>query len=460
MELIDEIINGESKKIEFKQTLPDKSKIIKTAIAFSNVAGGKILIGIKNNKEILGISDEEVLDLPDRISNIIYDNCYPTIIPEIYIKNIEGKNILVIEIYPGNLKPYYIKSKGKLKGTYIRVGATNKPTDKEMIIELERQKRNVSFDEEILYDYDLNELDLALFMSDCSELIGKEINENDLVNLKLLKEENGIKYATNALILLANQNNYYDYSRIKCAKFKGNNVNEFIDQKEFSGPLYEQIKSAEKFTKMYIAKKGTIQGLQRKDEYEIPIVAIREALINAVVHRDYSISGSDIKLSIFDNRLEIISPGNLPKTLNISDIKEGRSEIRNKIIARFFKEINYIEQWGTGIRRMINACKESDLEEPEFKEPGMFFKVTIIKKSTSEVPVSTDKVTISTDKLNENEFKIIKYFENYNTITNKDVREITGLSDSGAKKVLRNMVGKYLVIAIGENKSRYYILNK
>lgn len=460
MELIDDIINGESKKIEFKQTLPHKSKIIKTAVAFSNAAGGKILIGVKDNKEILGISDEEVLDLPDRISNIIYDNCYPTIIPEIYIKNIEGKNILVVEIYPGNLKPYYIKSKNKLKGTYIRVGATNRPADKEVIIELERQKRNVSFDEEILYDYNLDQLDLKPFMNDCSELIGKEINENDLVNLKLLREENGIKYATNALIFLADKNNYYDYSRIKCAKFKGDNVNEFIDQKEFSGPLYEQIINAEKFAKTYIAKKGTILGLQRKDQYEIPIIAIREALINAVVHRDYSISGSDIKFSIFDNRLEIISPGNLPKTLDISDIKEGKSEIRNKIIARFFKEINYIEQWGTGIRRMINACKESDLEEPEFKEPGMFFKVTINKKSTSKVPVSTDKVTISTDKLNKNELKITKYLENYNTITNKDVREITGLSESGAKKVLRNMVGKNLVIAIGVNKSRYYILKK
>lgn len=248
MSILLEIEKGESRKLEFKEMLPESSKISKTVVAFSNGAGGKLILGVNDKAEVIGVSEDEVLELPDKISNIIYDSCYPAIIPEIYAANIEGKKIIVVEVFPGNLKPFYIKNKGKLKGTYIRVGATNK---------------------------------LA-------------------------------------------------------------------------------------------------------DEYEIPLVAVREAISNAIVHRDYSISGADIKFAIFDDRIEITSPGLLPKTLDIEDIKMGRSEIRSKIIARFFKEIRFIEEWGTGISRIIKSCTDIGLEEPQFIEIGMFFKVVIKKKSSDK----------------------------------------------------------------------------
>jgi len=109
---IEEIRNGENRKLEFKESMPESSKITKTAIAFSNGAGGKLIIGIKDKtNEIIGILEEDVFELPDKIANIIYDNCYPTILPEIYVENIENKNVLIVEIYPGNHKPYYIKSR-------------------------------------------------------------------------------------------------------------------------------------------------------------------------------------------------------------------------------------------------------------------------------------------------------------------------------------------------------------
>nr|WP_278245932.1 ATP-binding protein [Clostridium sp. DL-VIII] len=321
---------------------------------------------------------------------MIYDSCYPTIIPEIYIENINGKNLIIVEIFPGNLKPYYMKSKGKLKGTYIRVGATNKLSDEEMIMELERQKRNISFDEECVYECNLESIDFSKLNSDFFKLTEKKLKEENLINLKLIKEEHGIKYATKALILLTD-NNIFDYARIKCARFKGNDIEEFIDQKELTGPLYEQVEDAIKFARFHINKSGKIGELQRVDEYEIPIVAIRELISNAVVHRDYSISGADIKFAIFDDRIEITSPGFLAKTLDIEDIKIGRSEIRNKIIARFFKEIGFIEEWGTGIKRVIKSCVEAGLEEPEFIETGMFFKVIIKRKSSDKVAISSDK---------------------------------------------------------------------
>lgn len=473
MSILSDIEKGESRKLEFKEYLPESSKIYKTIIGFSNGAGGKLIIGVNDGGEITGVSDDEVLEIPDKISNIIYGTCYPAIIPEIYIEKINGKNVIIIEVFPGNLKPYFVKNKGKLKGTYIRVGATNKLADEEMIMELERQKRNISFDEECVYDYDLSNMNFSKLTNDFFKFTERKLNEENLINLKLIKEEHGIKHVTKALILLTN-NNLFDYARIKCARFKGKHMGEFIDQKEFRGSLYEQVENAIKFAKSHINKGGRIGELQRIDEYEIPIVAIRELISNAVVHRDYSISGADIKFAIFDDRIEITSPGLLPKTLDIEDIKIGRSEIRNKVIARFFKEIRFIEEWGTGINRIIKSCIDAGLEEPEFMETGMFFRVTINKNRVNKVAINGDKIAINSDKIREGrnkaighvdriqlsdaEDKIISYLKEYESITNRKAREITGLSSSGVRKVFKCLIKKKLITALGDKKSRYYKL--
>ena len=154
-----------------------------------------------------------------------------------------------------------------------------------------------------------------------------------------------------------------------------------------------------KFAMIYIAKAGIVKGLQRIDTYEIPLEAIREALVNAVVHRDYSISGADIKFAVFDDRIEITSPGALPKALEIEDILSGRSEIRNKVIARFFKEIHFIEQWGAGIKKILKACKSAGIREPEFRESGLFFKVILYKNKKEFEQVIHD---IENDRLRDN----------------------------------------------------------
>lgn len=466
-----EILKGENRKREFKQQLPSAANISKTVVAFSNGAGGKLIIGVANKGEILGVIDREIMDLPDRISNIIYDTCYPAIIPEIYTENIDGKNILIVKIYPGNLKPYYIKSEGKLKGTYIRVGATNKPADIEMINELERQRRNMSFDEECVYDFDLNGLDLTKIIKDFKKFTEKDLTDEGLINLKLIKEENGIKYPTYALMLLTNSN-YFEYAKIKCARFKGIDVGEFIDQKEFSGSIYEQVENTMNFAKMYLSKRGKISDLQRQDEYEVPLISIREAVANAVVHRDYSISGADIKFAIFDDRIEITSPGLLPKTLDIDDIKMGRSEIRNKVIARFFKELRFIEEWGTGIRRIIASCKVAGLKEPEFIETGMFFKTILYKYNNELVAESSGLVANSNGLVAKNQLNIydkyvlsktekiiIDYLQKHKSINNSEGILATGLSSAGVRKNFVSLQAKGLIYAVGKGRSRYYILN-
>jgi ATP-dependent DNA helicase RecG len=287
-----------------------------------------------------------------------------------------------------------------------------------------------------------------------------------LLNLKLIKDENGIKRPTNAAMLLTDSN-YFEYARVKCARFKGNDVGEFIDQKEFNGSIYEQVENVLNFGKMYLAKRGRIDGLQRQDEYEVPLVAIRESVANAIVHRDYSITGADIKFAIFDNRIEITSPGLLPKTLDIDDIKVGRSEIRNKVIARFFKELRFIEEWGTGIRRIITSCKDAGLKEPDFIETGMHFKVILYKHSSGLVTDSSGLVADSSGlrdyndlKLSPNDKAIINYLHNNKSITNREAVRITSLSPAGVRKIISALQKKGLIDGVGEGRSRYYVLKR
>jgi ATP-dependent DNA helicase RecG len=185
MTILEQIQKGENKTIEFKEALPKNENIAKTVIAFSNTCGGKLIIGVNDELMVVGVDDALIFEMQDKIASIIADNCSPGIIPEIYNVNIEGKVVMIVEVVRGNLKPYFLKSQGKADGTYIRLGATNRTADLETIAELERQKRNVSFDEEICYDEEFKDLDISALLNKFEEQ-GKQLNEEKLKNLKLI----------------------------------------------------------------------------------------------------------------------------------------------------------------------------------------------------------------------------------------------------------------------------------
>ena len=216
MKILDEIRNGESKILEFKSTLPSSESIAKCIIAFANTAGGKLIIGVDDDRRIFGLDDMDIFAIKDKISSIIYDMCYPNILPEIYTKNIDGKIILIIEVYRGNLLPYFLKHEGKHDGTYIRIGATNRKAGFENIMELERQRMNISYDEEINYEYSLADLDISPIVKKFSDK-SKELNEQTLLNLKLIKQESGILKPTNGLVILLG---LPIHTELFCARFK------------------------------------------------------------------------------------------------------------------------------------------------------------------------------------------------------------------------------------------------
>ncbi|MBU2599107.1 putative DNA binding domain-containing protein [bacterium] len=287
----------EGRMLEFKEELPSGQQLAKTAIAFANGSGGKIIIGIKDKpREIVGIRSEELFLLEEVVSNMVHDHCEPLIIPHIRIEQINDKSLLVIAVYPGNDKPYFLKCPGREKGTYVRVGSSNRVADLPTIAELERQRLNISYDSTSLFGASLDDLDnssIDEYMALREEVRGipkEPLSKRLLLKLRLAKQEGKEIYPTRGGILLFGKSplDCFPYGAIKCARFKGRDINEFIDQQEISGRLKDQVEEAIKFFKRNVRRGARIKGLYREEKYAYPPDAIREAIINAVVHRDYN----------------------------------------------------------------------------------------------------------------------------------------------------------------------------
>mgnify|MGYP003146826909 CR=1 FL=1 len=469
MNLAKEIQKGEGKILELKEKLPKNTNIAKTVIAFSNTGGGKLIIGVNDKREIVGIDDIALFEIQDKITSIISDQCSPIIIPEIYSVNIESKLVLVIEVVRGNLKPYFLKNQGKAKGTYIRIGATNRLADLENINELERQKRHIGFDEEICYETTFENLDCSPLL-DRFKKNGKTLTTEKLENLKLVKTENSILYPTNALMILLGK---FSHCAVKCARFKGTTMDIFIDKKEYTGDIFSILENTQHFILNHINLGAIINGLYRKEVYEIPEVAIREALVNALIHRDYVNGGRDIKVGVYDDVVNIVSPGSLPNNITMEDIFNGRSESRNRVLANIFKELGLVEQWGSGINRIINSCKEYGLPIPKIEEKNDFMDIEIVRKKEIPINQSTEKRSITTDyerlrtiandyeQLIPEKQSILLYLLDHKSISRKEAASLIKSKNTKTYEVLKELMETdKLVDKQGQGRATHYILKR
>ena len=467
MNFIESIQQGESKTLELKLQLPQHDQIAKTIVAFANTSGGKLVLGVDDKRQVIGISEVDIFALQDQITSLVFDRCYPTILTEIYTANLDGKLVLVVEVFRGNLLPYYLKAVGKNNGTYLRIGASNRKADFEHIVELERQKRNLSFDEEAYREQVLETLDLTPLETRFSAL-GKPLDQEKLKNLKLIFQEHGTLWPTNGLMILLG---LLPHASTKCARFKGTDMSVFLDRKEYNGDLFTQLEQTEVFIKNHIHLHGQIKGLQRTDTYEIPLSALREALINAFIHRDYTNQGRDIKVGIYDDIVNIVSPGGLPNTLTQEALMDGRSEIRNRVIARVFKELGYIEQWGSGIARIKSACQAQGLAQPRIREKGDFVDVAFYRpvlNHTPKVPdtpeivpdtpeIVPDTSEIVPDTVSSQERAILAHMGQHGQITTPEVARQLVVKDRRARAVLKKMLDQGLIEKRGSARKTIYV---
>lgn len=337
--IIEEILAGESKNVEFKVQRPkDSSKYMKTVVAFSNGHGGCIVFGVDDTSlEVVGIPKEKVFSEIDAITTAISDSCEPVVIPDVYLQTIDDKTIIIAEISAGKQRPYYIKSMGIKEGTFIRVSGTTRHADRELAAEMYYEDEGRSYDKVICRDRtvsdeeieelcrQMKEVAIANAKSEVQKEAVKDVTKNVLLSWGLLAEaEDGSIQPTNGYVFLRGED--YFLSQIQCGMFKGNTRSVFVDKREYDGPLWKQIDEAFQFVLRNIHLGARLNGIYRQDIYELPPDSIRELIINAVMNCSF-LQSSHIQVAIYDNRLEITSPGGLMPGVTLDKMKEGYSKI-------------------------------------------------------------------------------------------------------------------------------------
>lgn len=438
------IKKGESQYIEFKDSLGLRKETGETASAFSNTKGGTILIGISDSGNAIGI-DVGKRTLED-LANYLKMNTDPPVYPEINLHNVGGEDIIEVKIKESEEKPVFFKNHA-----FKRVSKTNQRISTSEIRTLAREERvRLSFDELICEDASLEDIDevkVREFLKKARYERRLELNteitvKESLEKLGLLREGK----LTNAAILLfaKNPQKYFLQAETRCARFKGTKPLEFIDMKVFAGCIIDQREAALEFIKEHIKLHAKIVGTERVERWEYPIEALREAITNAICHRDYEIK-SNVQIRIFDDRIEIWGCGPLPEPLTTEDLKrKHRSILRNPLVGKCFFLIKFIEEWGTGTNRIIEWCLKHGLPEPIFEEVSGSIVVILRKEISADF--------LREKGLNERQIKAAYYVVEKQAITNKEYQELFAISKRTATSDLSDLVNKGIFKKTGTGK--------
>lgn len=449
MEIKDLLLKDESKTLEFKENSSSLSGIIKSVIAFANTSGGTIVIGIQDKtKKIVGIKN--VLQEEERLINAIADSVSPQLVPNVEIQTYRKKELILIKV-PHIAAPFFLKSSGIEKGTYVRFGSTNRVADEEMLRTLQSFTKNIYYDEKPDVYGKNNQLDWEFIKKKFSQ-VGKNITENSSQNLGLLANFADSIYPSNGAVILFGLNRLREFpdAVIRCVKFIGTEKLEVFDHLQIESYPILAIDEAIHFIEKNIFTAAKIGRMYREDIPQYPKVAIREAVTNAVLHADYGRGGSSITISIFDDRIEIINPGGLIFGLTLENAIAGSSSIRNRVIARVFRELKIIEQWGSGLKRIIDACKKAGLKDPQFEDMTTSFKVTLFSNQIKEVEIEPK------------EQKVITFLKKNKKVSTKEAAAIWDIDPRNARNRLKKLVDAGMIKKVGTSskdpKGAYVLL--
>lgn len=292
--------------------------------------------------------------------------------------------MVVVAVFPSSARPHYLKRLGPEAGVLVRVGSTNRRADPELSGELHRSARHQSYDEEPLPDVDSEVIDFRA----ASELFApvRSLRRSDLRTLRLLTPHQGHNVPTIGGVLLfgRDRERYFPDAWIQAGRFEGTDRSRILDSTEIKSLPVPAVEETMAFVRRNISREAVIGAVRRVDRWTFPPAALREAVVNAVVHTDYSQRGGPIRIAIFDDRLEVENPGLLPFGLTVEDIRRGVSRLRNRVIGRVFHELGLIEQWGSGIQRMTRACLDAGLDEPLLEELCGRFRVTLSREGRGQ----------------------------------------------------------------------------
>lgn len=425
----------EGKTIEFKANSDPIDGIVQAAIAFANTAGGTILLGIKDKtKEVIGLDD--ILKDELRVANAIATSVTPLLIPSIQFSTWRNRDVLVITI-PHSLGPYYLTSKGESEGTFIRIGSTNRPADSRTIAEIRRLKEHIAFDQLPDCIREPQDLDFDL-ASELFKKVGKSFSSGSPKSLELLVAHQSQLYPSKGALLLfgKDREKLFPDPLIRMARFDGTKKNRILDQMETKSPLPIALEEILSFIRRNTSLGSLISDIRRIDIPQYQPVVLREAVLNALTHADYSNGESPIYIAIFDNRLEITNPGPLPFGLSLETALTGVSQLRNRVLGRIFRELKLTEHWGSGLNRMIEECKRNNSEVPKFEEIGSHFKVTLYPRSLSNI------------SLQDWQAGIVEYLQKEGKISAKIAQELWKISRRATTSRLKEMCNQGVLVEL------------
>ena len=441
-------IQKESHTTELKKSLAQLDVALKSVCAFLNHKGGTVYFGVADDGKITGLN---VTDKTLRkISQQIHSRIKPEITPEIREVKEKGESIIELKIPKGNNKPYFLNGVA-----YKRIGTENRIIPPDELKRIILEQKQTKWDEEICEGAtlnDINEEKVERFLRKAKFERRLEIDPTISVK-EALKRMDLIKRnkLTNATILLFGKNpqQFFMQSEVRCARFRGTEPLEFIDMKVFVGNIIDQREDAVEFVKEHIKLHAKIVETERVETWEYPIEAVREAITNAVCHRDYEIS-SNVQVRIFDDRIEVWGCGLLPKPLTVDDLRKKHDSIlRNPQIGKCFFLIKFIEQWGTGTNRIISECLKYGLPEPLFEEVAGNLVVTFRKTKFTED-------YLKQLGLNERQIKAIHYLKENKQITRRKYSSLFNCSTRTAFNDLQAMIDKKILKRKGKGKYTYY----
>ena len=429
----------ENEVCEFKSEYTDN--IIKTVIAFANTDGGKIFVGVDDDGTPIGIKDID--DCYTRVTSSVKDTISPdvTMFTKYYVN--EQEKIIEITVSEGTNKPYFLKSKGmRPEGVYIRQGTFSAPASIDKIRQLIKMSEKDTFEDGRALNQKLHFTEAANEFS----IKNVDFGEEKYVSLGIINPDDGLY--TNLAVLLSDECEH----TIKVAVFEGNDKKIFKDRKEFKGSLFKQLRNCYEYLELCNHTFATFEGLDRIDYDDYPVSALREALLNALVHRDYAFSGS-IMVNIFDDKIEFVSLGGLVSGLSKEDILRGISQTRNKKIANIFYRLKHIEAYGTGIQRIFDLYAENDVK-PEIIITNNTFTMVLPNRNSNNL---INKSYVS-DNISVQEQKIMDFINENGSITNKEIQDLLNIKTTRTYTIVKSMKEKNILVTKGRGSERRYYL--
>lgn len=427
-------MNFETENIEFKSGFTEE--IYKEVIAFANTDGGVLYIGIDNDGNAVGLNNVD--DEYTRITNGIRDAILPDV--TMFVKyTIQENKVVRITISEGTNKPYYLRSKGlKPNGVYVRQGTSSVQASSEQIRQMIKDSDGDDFES-------MRSLEQKLTFTSAATAFknyGVDFSEEKYLALGMIHKNDGL--FTNLALLMSDQCQH----SIKVAVFGDDENTTFKDNQEFKGSIFRQIDEVFRYIMLSNRTSSVFKGLERIDKSDYPEAALREALLNSVVHRDYSYSGSII-ININDKQMEFVSIGGLLPGLTADDIRSGISQPRNKNLAEVFHRLKLIEAYGTGIRRIYKLYENCSVQ-PRIEVTHNTFKMILPNMSVAE-PLAVETY------LTPQKEQILDFISKNGQITEAEIMELLGVKRTRAYTVAKQMCDENLIVAVGRGVNKKYI---